>query len=333
MKVLNAPQVKKLRIVDSITRQTPWKCDFFDFGKAKQKGVDYFNCGLVERPDGVWLVARRSQAHPKIKIGMNDIVCFLLEDKTPVRYVKADIHTIYPGQEHFEDPRVIYCNGISYISCCNFIIKGNGWTGAHQVICAMDDKWKTIQRYDPVFGGNGSNLGSQTAIEKNWNWILHDGSPYLIYSTCPEHHIARFTQSFQLAPGIEANQYSTPWPEGIWEWGQARGGTPAVLVGNEYWSFFHSSTVWRTTAPTRQYHMGAYAFEASPPFRITRITPEPLLSGSPFDRWGEGKPLVVFPNGSLLRNGTWTVTMGVNDLDSAFIDIPHNELLERMVKV
>lgn len=333
MKAVNAPTpVKKLRVVDSITRQG-WNAGFFNFGKAKKEGVDFFNCGLVERPDGTWLVARRSQAHPKIKIGMNDIVCFLLEDKVPVRYVKADIQSTFPGQEHFEDPRAIYHNGVTYISCCNFIIKGNGWTGAHQVVAAMDNEWKTIKRFDPVFGGNGSDLGQQTGIEKNWNWVFYDGAPYLIYSTCPEHHVARFNCSFQIEEGFVANQYVTPWPEGIWKYGQARGGTPPVRVGNEYWSFFHSSTVWRDTAPVRQYHMGAYAFEAEPPFRITKITPEPLLSGSPYDRWGEGKPLVVFPNGSLLRDRTWFVTLGVNDLDSAWLDIPHADLKERMVEV
>lgn len=318
--------ILKRRIVDSITRQTEWPCDYFNFGKAMKKGVDYFNCGIVNRPDGTWLVARRTQPHPHIEMGMNDLVAFLLEDKIPVWYVKADIPHVFKGLEHFEDPRAIYHNGKTYVSCCNFIIRNKGWTGAHQILVEMDDKWKTIKRHDPVYGTNGADLAKQTGIEKNWLWFFHAGFPHLVYQTHP-HTVARWDLDFK-----EAFTYTTEY-DPPWEWGEPRGGTPPVRVGNEYWSFFHSATNWREQAPVRQYHMGAYAFDATLPFRITKMTAEPLLSGSPYDRWGDRKPLVVFPNGAILRNGIWTVTMGVNDLDSAWIDIPHVELEQRVVAI
>jgi predicted GH43/DUF377 family glycosyl hydrolase len=84
----------------------------------------------------------------------------------------------------------------------------------------------------------------------------------------------------------------------------------------------------------RRYYMGAYAFEAQPPFRVTRVTPEPILVGSIDDPWWEGKPLVVFPCAALLSHGLnpdyfiWTVSLGVNDLASARIEIPHFRLLQ-----
>lgn len=316
-----------LRVVGPIESQNPdWPCGFFDFGKLNQPGIDYFNCGLVERPDGTWLVTRRSKAHPKIQLGMNDIMCFLLEDKMPVKGIKANIHAPFPGLEHFEDPRAVYHNGTTYLCCCNFIIKNNGWTGAHQIVAAMNDEWNCLKRYDPNYGKNGDSLGSNTGIEKNWLWFFYNNDPHLVYLTNP-HTIVRCNREF--VPQTEfVTQSDLPWQHG-----EPRGGTPPVLVNGEYWSFFHSSTNWRTQAPTRQYHMGAYAFESRPPFRITRMTNHPILSGSAYNRWVQTKPLVVFPNGALLKDGVWFVTGGSNDIESFWIDIPHKELKTLTVTV
>jgi predicted GH43/DUF377 family glycosyl hydrolase len=74
--------------------------------------------------------------------------------------------------------------------------------------------------------------------------------------------------------------------------------------------------------------MGVYAFQSQPPYRITRMSSMPLLSGSKQDKWFEGKPLVVFPNGAVIKDGLWTVVFGVNDLQCGWIDIPHADLLQ-----
>lgn len=320
------PHIAKLRVVGPLASQTPWPCGFYNFGKQKVSDVDFFNCSIVERPDGVWLITRRSKAHPQMKIGFNDIACFLLEKNIPVRVHKANIKSMFPTLEHFEDPRAFYHNGLTYISCCNFVMKNRGWTGAHQMIAAMDQSWHTVKRWDPVYGSNGSELGRNEGNEKNWVWFHHDGNPHLIYLMRP-HRVVRMSSDFVAEETFETDD------ELPWEYGEPRGGTPPILIGNEYWSFFHSSTAWRDTAPIRQYHMGAYCFESQPPFRITKMTPEPILSGSPYDRYSPDKPLVVFPNGALCKDGNFLVTMGVNDLDSAWIYIPMSGLKERMAGV
>lgn len=321
----------QFRVVGPIESQTDWKTGFFSFGRLAFSDVNYFNCGLVERPDGIWLVTRRSKRHPNIDVGMNDVACFHLggeDGKTPGKMMAAKIQSPFPGQEHFEDPRAIYRDGIVYLQCCNFIMRSNrtGWTGAHQIVAAMDANWDCIKRYDPDIGKNGPHLGANTGIEKNWIWFFHDGLPHLIYLTKP-HTVIQCNHDFEAQ-----NEFVTQ-AELPWKLGDPRGGTPPVLVDDEYWSFFHSSTNWRTKAPTRQYHMGAYAFEARPPFRITRMTEFPILSGSAYNNWVPTKPLVVFPNGALLRNGVWFVTGGSNDIESFWIDIPHKDLRELMVKV
>ena len=79
--------------------------------------------------------------------------------------------------------------------------------------------------------------------------------------------------------------------------------------------------------------MGAYAFEAESPWRITRMSTLPILSGSRKEYWQDGLPLVVFPGGAMLQNGVWTVVYGVNDARCGWIQIPHQELLETMREV
>lgn len=304
--------------IPSITRQTPYLCAFFDFGKARAPDLEYFNCGLVRRPDGLWLVTRRSKLEKTIHVGINDIMSFKLEGKSPQFGVKARIPTMYPTVEHVEDPRAVYHDGITWISACNFVMRGKTWTGAHQIICSLDNNWNHIKNYHPVYGHNGSELGKNTGNEKNWIWFFHNDLPHLVYLTKP-HTVVRFDKKF------EAQQtYETEWDARMWKFGEPRGGTPPVRIGNEYWSFFHSSTPWKTVR--RQYHMGVYAFEAQYPFRITRISPSPILSGSIKDPWGPKKPLVVFPCGAVMENGKWLVTLGVNDIASAWIEIPHEDV-------
>ena len=315
------------RVYPSITQQTKWRCEFFQFGKAQPKDAAFFNCGLVERPDGLWLIVRRSRNERNVRIGFNDLMAFRLDENKVPQYGLAMKFQHFFDREHFEDPRAIYHNGVTYISSCNFVVlnNGRGWTGAHQVLNVfrqMESKgiWQVTQRIDPVYGFNGAALGKDTGAEKNWLWFFHQDQLHMVYQFSP-HIVCRFSPN-----GVFEQEHKTDDPRIKWDYGIIRGGTPPVLLesGDEYLSFFHSSLPddkWR-----RRYYMGAYTFESRPPFKITRMTTAPLLAGSPHDPISKDKPIVVFPCGSRLKNGTWLVTMGVNDICSAWIEIPHADL-------
>lgn len=310
----------------SILKQTDFKVGFFNFGAAERKGVDYFNCGLVRRPDGLWLVTRRSRNSRQLHFGWNDIVAFKLDEASmkplfgnPVKLQKRWM------DEQWEDARAIYHNGRTFISCCDFIWQRGAWTGAHQIVEEVDASWNSIKRYDPIYGHNEDNLGKNKWHEKNWLWFIHEGEWHLVYQANP-HIVAKFNYNFELM-----DEWTNEALNLDWEFGDIRGGTPPVLVDGEFWTFFHSSTLWRP--PFRQYHMGAYAFEPNPPFRITKITIFPILSGSYDDPHGEKKPIVVFPCGALFENGEWIISMGVNDLKSAWIKIPHEQLKKMVVEI
>jgi hypothetical protein len=113
-----------------------------------------------------------------------------------------------------------------------------------------------------------------------------------------------------------------------WPYGEIRGGTSPVQVGDLFFTFHHSSLPWK--GRYRRYFAGAIGFETTPPYKPRLITSEPLLQGSQQDVWAQRKPLVVFPCGALMLNGKWLVSMGVNDLKSAWLELPHESLLSRM---
>ncbi len=309
----------------SILKQTDLKVGFFNFGGAEKVGVDYFNCGLVRRPDGLWLITRRSRSRKGLSFGFNDLVAFLLDEKThrPLRGSLIKMQQRWPD-EQWEDARAVYHQGRTFISCCDFIWNRGSWTGAHQIVEEVGDGWQSLQRYDPIYGHNQNNLGQNRWHEKNWLWFVHDGAWHLIYKADP-HTVAKFNNSFELM-----DEWVTE-PEIVWEYGEIRGGTPPVRVGDYYWTFFHSSTPWKT--PRRQYHLGAYAFEAKPPFRVTRISTFPILSGSEEDGGGEKKPACIFAVGSELRDGTWLVTGGCNDIKCFWLEIPHSQLLKMTAEI
>ena len=308
------PILRNLDDPPGITKQTHWPVRILT---ELPKDAEYFNPGLVDTPTGRWLVARKSKH-------MNSLMAFKVEGDRAVGVGIPIPIAMRQADEHFEDPRVFYHLGRMWLSCCNFMW-GPVWTGAHQVLCEISNDWNMIRRYDVVFGGNGNHVAGNARWEKNWLWFFHLGAPYLIYTAFPQ-VVVHFDEKFNAI-----QQYVSK-PKISWPFGDPRGGTPPVLIGDEYWTFFHSSCDWRQMC-SRRYHMGCYAFAAKPPFQWTRYTQMPILSGSQYDRFAHPKPLVVFPNGALLKNGTWQISLGVNDLDCALMELPHSDLEKLMTTI
>jgi predicted GH43/DUF377 family glycosyl hydrolase len=311
-------------------RQVPWPVGLFSFGKAEAPDkVAYFNPGLVERRDGLWLVARRSENRPGMTIGMNSLMAFKLDGWLAPQYgVPVKMLARFPG-EHFEDARAVQRGDVTVVSCSNFIVIPHKpkelWTGSQIAVCLVNERWEATDRIDPVYGNNAKQARTGNDIEKNWLWFWPgaEDAPHLVYGANGEHVVVRFDGKFH-----KEHEWRTRFtPE--WAWGVVRGGTPPVRFGREYWTFFHSSLP-LATKYRRRYFMGAYSFEAEPPWRVTQVTTRPLLAASDEDEWWPQKPLVVFPCGAVLQGSTWLVSMGVNDLKCAWMKVPHLELAGRM---
>ncbi len=182
------------------------------------------------------------------------------------------------------------------------------------------------------FEGENKNLR-----EKNWVPFDYEGNLLLAYSISP-HKI--------LQPRLDKSGscdvvFSTQNNFTSWEWGIPRGGTPGLKIGNEYLSFFHSSVEMQTLHSNQKkiwhYFMGAYTYEAAPPFTITRTSKIPIVG----DRFYNGfeyrpywKPVkVVFPCGFIHDYNYVWVVYGKDDHEIWITKLDKNKLLESLLPV
>ena len=158
--------------------------------------------------------------------------------------------------------------------------------------------------------------GCSERWEKNWPPFVHDDQLLLAYSLIP-HRIFKPSLESGACDTVTSTYSAIDWP-----WGELRGGTSALRVGDEYLAFFHSSilmpTVHSDGKKMQHYVMGAYTFSSKPPFEITRMSPEPIVAKgfytSPaYNTW---KPLrVVFPMGFIVDGDVIWLSYGKQDFE------------------
>jgi len=170
--------------------------------------------------------------------------------------------------------------------------------------------------------------------EKNWVPFVYDHRLLLAYSLLP-HRI--------FEPSLDSGECTTVASTSSsieWNWGDLRGGTPALKDGNEYIAFFHSSKNIATTHSEGKvithYVMGAYTFSAELPFEITSISPHPIVGegfygGPSYTTW---KPLrVAFPMGCLLDEEFIWITYGRQDFEIWVAKLDKKKLYASLVPV
>ncbi len=306
-----------------------WKSEYYDFGKVEGQGWDLFNPAIIQRPDGLWLLTRVSEPHPEgFKFGQNNVFAFMLDDTGKVpKMGKRLTWPVDEPRQHFEDPRGFYHPGINQtvIAVCTFLwYPAGSWTGPHQALGMFDEEWMCKKmdypRVKQFHLGRMEKIQKHSHYEKNWIWFLHEGRLVLLYKANP------WTVFLYGNKWGDREDFEL---EGVtWAYGEIRGGTTPVRVGDYYFTFHHSSLPWR--GRYRRYYAGCIAFDAKPPFTPRMITSEPLLHGSQNDHWAQRKPIVIFPCGSLYKDGKWLVTCGVNDIKSAWVELSHESLLSKM---
>jgi predicted GH43/DUF377 family glycosyl hydrolase len=177
------------------------------------------------------------------------------------------------------------------------------------------------------------DLGANTT-EKNWTPFSHSGEVHFLYTINPQKILCLPNPRkclLRLLP--DSSQLNLDWSI---RWGVLRGGTPAHLMGEEYLAFFHSffedcsGIVW--------YIMGAYMFASSSPFKITRISPHPILFkgiyDSPYASIANPRIRSIYPIGFTCENfeGKELIHLSCGENDSAMkiISIDKNALLSSL---
>lgn len=315
----------------SFHEQTDWETGIFAFPYSDK--TCYFNPGLLRRGDDLFLFTRRFRYGVTTVHGVNtsdkisDLAIWKIRNN-----MTLELPEIVPDPPHryideqWEDPRVVVGDdGKIFVGFATWV-RSQPWM-IRQSLTELSDDWESFDVIsEPDFGGNAANPEAASRHEKNWTWFRHEGRWLCVYAPAP--HLV-----FSID---EKNKFERVWKGRTkldWNYGEIRGGSTPVRINEyEYLSFFHSSLPWR--GHRRRYYMGAYTFEATPPFSPRRMTTEPLLSGSDCDFRSFEGPLVVFPNGSVREDdGRHLVTFGVNDENCGWVKIPERDLLDKMLRL
>ncbi|MES2504620.1 MAG: hypothetical protein V4534_07065 [Myxococcota bacterium] len=172
--------------------------------------------------------------------------------------------------------------------------------------------------------------------EKNWTPFEYHGQLLLAYSIEP-HRVCRP----RLDGSGLCDNYTLSAHKSGWSWGSVRGGSSAQKVENQFLGFFHSSKQLASTQsaakPMLHYFMGAYTYDAEPPFELREISQRPIVS----DGFYQGpdfvpywKPIkAVFPCGYIFDERFIWVSFGKDDHEIWIAKLDKAKLFQSLVVV
>ena len=302
-----------------------------------------FNPAMVRSGDGSWLLVCRLQNH--LNEGFLG-VCLLDEEFKPIRITTILRTSPSMGDASdvmLEDPRTfahdgkIYLyhveSGAAYLYFCYTVFGQMDKDGFLDGQVILDHK-KNRKAFDALKRLGRSDKEKQLPqkdwlVDKNWQFFIRENKYYCIYQAGRKNEVFRFG----FPDGAIKENYLT-YNDARWDYGRISGGAPPVLhPDGYYYSFFHSWTDWKPAAEgrswgQRKYHIGVYVFERDPPFRIKKISRQPIISGSDDGRLAEWGHSVVFPGSAHFdaATGDWILAIGWNDYDSKVIRVRHEAL-------
>jgi predicted GH43/DUF377 family glycosyl hydrolase len=247
-----------------------------------------------------------------------------------------EFQTIDTHSDHSEDARIVKLGKEYYLSYNDM--------QSHSPYCrSMRIAHLNLEDYSVQYTTN-LDLHLQH-IEKNWSpfeYIGEDNKPRLLF----EYYLS--PHKILELPNPQVNAFNhwifpdhpspprLPWNEA---WGHPRGGTAPQRIGEEYLGFFHSSF----TDPDKViwYVIGAYTFEAKPPFRITSVSKFPILFngiyGTHHVNTATRNKMVIFPTGFVIeeRDGKELIQLscGENDSSVKILTIDKEALLKNMINL
>ena len=201
-----------------------------------------------------------------------------------------------------EDPRLFVFNDRLHVSFSGVVPHARGGIRVNMLVARLSPSMAVEEVWQPELAGSQQ-------WEKNWTFFERDGrlmSFYAVHANAAGHQHVLLEHDGRRAKHASAETVRLPWRGGA-----IRGGASPVRVGDEYYHFFHG----RTMAGAPIYSLGLYTFQASPPFRITRMTPAPLLLAAEPRPAGQ-KQWIIFPCGAIRDGRQWIISYGQHDCES-----------------
>lgn len=278
--------------------------NFFPGLKGKR-----FNSSLMAHGDGYLLAFRDGWKGSEIHVAT------LGRDFQPQAIVQLKLWHVDANYGR-EDPRLFWYRDKLHVAYIGVV--GDRRIHHTNVLYARLSADLQVERiFSPKYAGR--NLW-----EKNWQFFEHADELFAIYSVAP-HQVLRIDGD--RAELVYKTQTPAPWslPKS-----EMRGGASPVLVGDEWWCFFHS----RATVKGRlTYVTGLYTFEARPPFRIQRIIPEPIQWADRATNTDGNYADVIFSCGAVCKDGRWLISSGEHDRTTRIDAFDHGELERRLVQI
>lgn len=270
-----------------------------------------WNPGLFRYAGRLWMSYRYHLDEPS---GRCATAIQRLDEKT-LQPIGRGQRIVFPndnGTQHYEDARLFCFRGEPYLSVTEMTGYQPGVDYSCQVKLARlqlvgASNWKVRDYLTPQHGNNDG-----AAKEKNWIFFESGKKLWFIYQDSQHHEVCRLDGD----KVVETHET----PAAAWPWGQVRGGCPPIELAGKLYCVFHSSIATEDPPHFVRYYAGVYEMEAKAPFRILRVSRQPLMCGSEADghrvdpRYTAGwKPYVVFPGGIVDQGAGQLVSVGVND--------------------
>ena len=206
------------------------------------------------------------------------------------------------------DPRSFVYRNDTYISL------NNGHTEKDNDIFIL----KFSKPYDQTFETKRiiSNF-NRRKIEKNWGFFQNKNNLFSVYSYNPFQILEIDEQVKTYSASI---LYSYPMKNLLWEkkFGEIRGGASPVFHDNYFWCIFQSHT--RLPFFGTNYHIGAFLFNAEPPFKPYAISKRPIINLDFEDTFKANRFRLnprtfttIYPCGALIKNNQLIISYGIHD--------------------
>lgn len=294
-----------------------------------------YNASLIQRnPEGYHLVFRYDEIDENSPAGFYTYLGLVdLDqnfDQTEKEFTRLQVQNNFA-----EDPRVLQTKDNCYLF---YNTIGSPRNTGQRLMCMaeLDPNQCQVKKISPF------NPCLQS-VEKNWVPFeyadeTNTANVYFEYTVSPL-KILKVENNSEKTLTHLSSPYNTKrnyWPR---IWGPLRGGTPALLVDGQYLAFFHSS--FKDKQKVLWYCLGAYTFEATPPFRITGISHYPIMFKGIYNTppLNTADPLkrVIFPCGFVVEKraeGDWIhLSCGENDASVKIVTLNKDKLLQGLKKI
>ena len=225
---------------------------------------------------------------------------------------------------NIEDARLFQFNKQPHISwvVSDFV----GQASVHSIVrygqLTNDMKVTELHTHQPDYGNN-----DWSTMQKNWVFFEYDGELFCIYDSWPKQVILQITNGVKIF--LEHRSAGVRWP-----WGKIKGGATPLPYEDGLLRFFHSRLDNEEKPCPFRYYVGALVMEKIPPFKVLRVSKQPILRGSMEDDLSPKqiaacqhyKGRVVFPAGALETKDGWVLSVGVNDAACVMCKIREKDL-------